>query len=240
MAGVLRKIQAPAQERDSMAGALMWGNQNPWDRSRHLFPHLSGGRSDFIAQAYTSWSLIPRQSKKDVGSRMCGHQYRFRCKLTSQERGPGTWGLLAWDSQCLSRCPLVIVGGEMLLQGVAVCAAAGFPHYILRLCLGSERDRHEDVGCAGVLSHGSGEDTFQADSDHNRCQLCSCMSEIFISLLAVSWGHSQLLHVFLQVLHEPFKTLSKGEKPGILFPFRIWPLLPAGINSAFKSLWWID
>lgn len=78
----------------------------------------------------------------------------------------------------------------MLLQGIAICAAAGSLHYILTLCLGPEGDRHEDGCYARVLSHGSGKDMFQTDSDCDRIQLCSCMSEIFISLLAGSRGHS--------------------------------------------------
>lgn len=155
--------------------------------------------------------------------------------------------LLAGASQGLGRCLLVAVSrcvcvcGGMPSQSIAVCAAARFLPHTLTLCLRSGRDRHEDLYCIGVLSHGSGKDMFQADSDCSRCQLSSWMSEVFVSLLAVSWGHSQQLNISLQLLHEPFKTWSEEKKyPGILFPFRIWPLLSAGTNSAFERLKWID
>lgn len=97
----------------------------------------------------------------------------------------------------------------MPLQSIEVCAAARFLPHTLALCLRSGRDRHEDLYRIGVLSHGSGKDMFQADSDCSRCQLSSWMSEVFVSLLAVSRGHSQQLNISLQLLHEPFKTRSK-------------------------------
>lgn len=51
----------------------------------------------------------------------------------------------------------------------------------------------------------------EADSACGRCQICSSMGEVFISLPAISPRHSQPLNISFQFLYEPFKPPSQAK-----------------------------
>lgn len=110
--------------------------------------------------------------------------------------------LLARDSQGLSRCLLVAVSWEMPPPCIVVCAAAGFLHHILTLS--TQGLNETDMKMSTVLGSypvALGKTCSRlADSDCSRCQLSSWTSEIFLSQLAVSRGHSQLLNISLQLM----------------------------------------